>query len=626
MTTSRDWGNELFETLKWLAIAFTITMVAFVVISALLLRYTKWGKQFWAITGEYFRGPQAPRVWTFVAVLVFLTVFGVRLNVLFSYWSADLYDSFQTGAAALGSGDAETLATARDAFWSAMVLFAVLATIHVARAMVSIYLSQVFDIQWREWLTNNVTQDWLGERAFYRGRFIDNTIDNPDQRIESDITKFATYARTLTLGGGTANGAVGAVVTVVSFTKVLWDLSGPISLLGMEIPRAMSFLVIMYVLITSVVAFWIGRPLIRLNFLYERVTANFRYALVRLRDSAESVAFYRGEGVEQRSLMGRFAAVVVVYWQKLYRYLKFTGWNFAVNQTSVVFPYLIQAPRFFDGQISLGGMQQTGRAFGEIHDALSFFREAYDTFAEFRASLMRLDGLVIASRESRDLPKLASAELADALEIDDVTVRRPDGHVLIADLDLSLAPGEALVVKGVSGSGKTTLLRTLAEMWPYGSGTIRRPGGDDTLFLSQVPYLPLGDLRTVVSYPAEPGTIDDDALRAALTKVHLGQLVDRLDEEADWAKILSPGEQQRLAFARVLLTQPAVVFVDEATSAVDEGLEHSLYTLVRTEVPNLILVSVAHRSTVDQFHTKRLELDGNGPWRLEPLQPVPAKA
>ncbi|WP_067543784.1 ABC transporter ATP-binding protein/permease [Nocardia crassostreae] len=626
MTTSRDWGNEVFETLKWLAIAFSIITIAFVAIAAVLLRYTQWGKQFWAITGEYFRGPQAPRVWAFLAILIFLTVFGVRLNVLFSYWSADLYDSFQTGAAALGSGDAETLDVARDAFWSAMVLFAVLATIHVARAMVSIYLSQVFDIQWREWLTDNVTHDWLGEQAFYRGRFIDNTIDNPDQRIESDITKFATYARTLTLGGGTANGAVGAVVTVVSFTKVLWDLSGPISLLGIEIPRAMSFLVIMYVLITSVVAFWIGRPLIRLNFLYERVTANFRYALVRLRDSSESVAFYRGERVEQRGLMERFAAVVRVLWQKLYRYLKFTGWNFLVNQTSVVFPYLIQAPRFFDGQISLGGMQQTGRAFGEIHAALSFFREAYDTFAEFRASLMRLDGLITASRESRDLPKITNVELADALELDDITVRRPDGHVLVADLELRLVPGDALVVKGVSGSGKTTLLRTLAQMWPYGSGTVRDPGGDETLFLSQVPYLPLGDLRTVVSYPADPGTIDDDTLRAALTKVHLGQLVNRLDEEADWSKILSPGEQQRLAFARVLLTKPAVVFVDEATSAVDEGLEHSLYTLVRTELPALILVSVAHRSTVDQFHTKRLELDGNGPWRLEPLQPVTTKA
>ncbi|MBF6356116.1 ABC transporter ATP-binding protein/permease [Nocardia higoensis] len=615
METSRDWGNELVATVKWLAIAFTITAVAFTVIVALLLWLTSWGRQFWRLTGGFFAGREGRWTIAFVALLLFMTVFAVRMNVLFSYQGNDMFSALQEGAGALVSGDQAALDAAETAFWNSMILFAVLATIHVIRALLIYYLGEAFDIRWREWLTDHVTTDWLRERAYYRARFIDNTIDNPDQRVQADITNFVMYSRTLALGG------VSSVVTVVSFTKILWDLSGPLTLFDVEIPRAMMFLVLIYVLLSTVIAFWIGRPLIRLNFLYEMATANFRYALVRLRDSAENVAFYQGENVERRGLLGRFAAVIKVYWQVVFRTIKFNGWNLGVNQTAVVFPWIIQAPRFFTGQVTLGGVNQTATAFGEIHDSLSFFRESYDTFAMLRASLIRLDGLMVAGEESRHLPKLTVTDLDDAVELDKIDVRKPDGAVLIDDLTLRLVPGDALVVKGPSGSGKTTLLRALAQMWPYADGQIRRPGGDDTLFLSQIPYLPLGDLRTAVAYPARPDEIGDDTLRAALNSVHLGHLVDRLDEEADWAKILSPGEQQRLAFARILLIRPKVVFLDEATSAVDEGLEYSLYHLIRTEAPETILVSVAHRSTVDQHHTQRLELEGGAEagWQLAPI-------
>nr|QIE08770.1 ABC transporter ATP-binding protein [Nocardia sp.] len=613
METSRDWGNELLATVQWLAIAFSVTAVVFTVVVALMLSLTKWGRQFWHLTGGFFRGPEAWKTIAFAALLLFMTVFSVRMAVLFSYQGNDMFTALQNGVAAMSGGNAAGLDAAKAAFWSSIVVFAVLATIHVTRALVDYYLGQAFEIRWREWLTEHVTTDWLRERAFYRARFIDNTIDNPDQRIQQDITDFVLYARTLALG------AVSSVVTVVSFTKILWDLSGPLTLLEVEIPRAMVFLVLIYVLLTTVIAFWIGRPLIRLNFLYEKVTANFRYALVRLRDNAENVAFYQGEGVERRGLLGRFAEVIRVYWAIVIRMLKFSGWNLTVNQTAVVFPLIIQAPRFFAGQVSLGGLTQSSRAFSEIHDSLSFFREAYDQFAALRASLVRLDGLVIAADDSRELPALAMQKLSDAVRLDKVNVRKPDGTVLIDELDFGLQPGDALVVKGPSGSGKTTLLRALAQMWPYADGMIERPEGNDTLFLSQIPYLPLGDLRTTIAYPARPDEFTDDLLRETLHKVHLGHLVQRLDEEADWSAILSPGEQQRIAFARILLIRPKVVFLDEATSAVDEGLEYSLYALVRTEVSDTMLVSVAHRSTVDQHHTQRLELGGSGPWQLAPI-------
>lgn len=613
METSRDWGNEVGESLKWLAITWSITAVVFTAVVLLVLWTTRWGRQFRRVSGAYFTGPGAWKTLAFVAVLLFMTVFAVRMTVLLSYQGSDLYDALAAAAAAIAQGDAAGLELAESAFWDSVVVFAVLATVHVVRALVDYYLEQAFDIRWRLWLTEHVTTDWLRDRAYYRGRFVDDSIDNPDQRIQEDVTGFVQQSRILSMG------AVSAVVTVVSFTKILWDLSGPMTLFGSEIPHAMVFLVMIYVLLTTVVAFWLGRPLIRLNFRYERVTANFRYALVRLRDSAENVAFYRGERREQRALLGRFDAVVRVYWQVVFRTLKFSGWNLSVNQTAEIFPLILQAPRFFAGEVSLGGVQQTARAFGAIHDSLSFFREAYDDFAAYRAALIRLDGMRIAGDQSRALPAVDIAERPAGLALAGVTVRRPDGALLIENLDLALDPGEALVVKGASGAGKTTLLRALAGLWPYAEGSLRSPDGIDTLFLSQIPYLPLGDLRTAVAYPAAPDAVPDARLREVLAAVHLGHLTERLDEEADWSKILSPGEQQRIGFARILLLAPPVVFLDEATSALDEGLEFSLYQLIRSEVPAAVVVSVAHRSTVDRHHTRRLALTGDGGWELAAL-------
>ncbi|MGW0175931.1 ABC transporter ATP-binding protein/permease [Rhodococcus sp. NPDC003322] len=609
-SSSLDWNHEFWSSLRWTLEAFGISAVCFVIVAALLLRYTRWGRQFWRISGAYFTGRDSAPVWGLLALVLFMTVFAVRMTVLFSYQGNDMYTALQLAAQGFAQGDTAALDAAESAFWTSIVIFAVLATIHVARSLFDFYIGQAFDIRWRRWLTDHVTTDWLHGRAFYRDRFVDDTIDNPDQRIQQDITDFVQISRSLSMG------AVGAVVSLVSFTKILWDLSGPMTVFGTEVPRAMVFLVFVYVLISTIVAFWLGRPLIQLNFWNERLTANFRYALVRVRDGAENVAFYRGEGVERRGLLARFAAVLRNYWRIVFRTLKFNGWNLGVNQIAVVFPILIQAPRFFAGTITLGDVTQSATAFGQVHDSLSFFRESYDTFAGYRASLIRLDGLRRANHISREMPALQAVDLDDALELDGVHVRTPDGTPLVTGLDLTMAPGDALVVKGRSGSGKTTLLRSLAEMWPYTEGRIRRPAGEQTLFLSQMPYLPLGDLRTAVAYPGSADDLDDDTIRTVLRKVQLGNLVDRLDEEQDWAKVLSPGEQQRIAFARILLLRPALVFLDEATSAVDEGLEYSLYDLVRTEVPACMLFSVSHRSTVDQHHTRQLELSGDGAWQL----------
>lgn len=624
---SIDWNAELLHSLWWLAQAWTITAVCTLAVLILLARFTTWGRQFWTVTGAYFTGRHSVKPWLTLAAMLLSVIIGVRLSVLFSYQGNDLFTSAQVAVEGLATGNDEVRSSGIRGFWIALATFMVLAAVLVTRVLVDLFMTQRFMLAWRAWLTDRLTGDWLDGRAYYRSRFIDQAIDNPDQRIQSDIDVFTALSGPQpntphqTSNGTLPFGAISSIVSVVSFTSILWNLSGDLTLFGVEIPRAMFWSVFVYVAFATVVAFALGRPLIRLSFNNEKFNAAFRYALVRLRDAAESVALYRGEKVERSQLRERFAAVVVNYKHFINRTMAFTGWNLSMNHIIIPLPWMLQAPRLFTGQIQLGTVNQSVAAFGAIQDALSFFRNSYDTFAGYRASIIRLHGLVTADRQSRALPRLDVADLgpgAESLvELDDVEVRNPAGEQLIDDLSLSLAAGEAMIITGKSGTGKTTLLRSIAQLWPYASGSVHCPQGDnETLYLSQVPYVPLGDLRTVVSYPHPPGAVPDEALHDALLAVALPRYVDRLDEDGDWAKVLSPGEQQRVAFARVLLTKPKVVFLDEATSALDEPLEFMIYSLVRRELPDTVLVSVTHRTTVHRHHNTHLELLGEGQWRL----------
>jgi vitamin B12/bleomycin/antimicrobial peptide transport system ATP-binding/permease protein len=626
-TPTLDWGNELMASLWWIARAWLIAATATMVILVLIARYTTWGKQFWRITGAYFTGASSVRVWVWLAVLLLSVVAGVRLDVLLSFQGNDMMTSFQVVAGGISAGDDAVKESGKDGFFYSMAVFAVLATIHVVRVMLDLFLAQRFMLAWRAWLTDRLTGDWLDGKAYYRGRFIDDTIDNPDQRIQADIDVFTTGVGPYTNSPayGSANtllfGAVSAITSMAAFTMILWNLSGTLTLFGFDIPKALFFIVIVYVLIATVIAFWIGRPIIWLTFNNEKYNAAFRYALVRLRDASEAVAFYRGEIAERTGLRQRFAPIVANYKRYLNRSIGFTGWNLSMSQIIVLAPYLLQFGRFFNGQIRLGDMSQTASAFGSIQDGLSFFRNSYDYFAGYRAAIIRLHGLVVANEEARALPELEMEGCGDGtVQLRGVEVRTPDGKQLLRPLDLHLDPGDTLMVTGPSGSGKTTLLRSLARLWPFASGSMKCPDEkNSTMFLSQLPYVPLGDLRAVVTYPNEEGTLDDRLLRSVLTRVALPHLCDRLDEVQDWAKVLSPGEQQRIAFARVLLTKPKAVFLDESTSALDEGVELMLYQLVRDELPRTILVSVSHRSTLEQHHGQALHLVGDGQWRLDPV-------
>jgi vitamin B12/bleomycin/antimicrobial peptide transport system ATP-binding/permease protein len=621
---SIDWGNELVASLMWIVSAWAISAGCVLVIAYLLIRYTTWARRFWRITGGYFTGSASVPGWGLLAVLLLSVIASVRIEVLMSYYNNDLYSALQVAFQGTGAHNAAQRNSGVHGFWVAIGIFAILAAVNVARIVVDTYLTQRFIIRWRVWLTDRLTGDWLDGQAYYRGRFGEPAIDNPDQRIQQDIDIFTTgvgtgpnvptyYAQSMLVFG-----AVESVVSVASFTVILWRLSGPLTLFGLDIPKALFWIVIAYVLIASLIAFRIGHPLIRLSFRNEKTNAAFRYALVRLRDAAEAVAFYRGERAEREQLDNRFAAIIANYRRYVRRTIGLIGWNFTMTQAIVPLPFLLQAPRLFAGAIKLGDVTQSATAFGKLQHGLSFFRNAYSQFASYNAAIIRLHGLVEANEGARQLPVLPTEASTDgAVELEGVEVRTPAGDQLIDPLDLRLERGESMVITGASGSGKTTLLRSLAQLWPAATGLWHRPASDDeTMFVSQLPYLPLGDLRATVSYPANEGDIDDDRLRDVLRQVFLVHLVDRLDEQRDWAKVLSPGEQQRIAFARVLLARPKVVFLDEATSALDEGLELALYQLLRSQLPDTIVVSVGNNSSVEQHHQRQLELLGQGVWRL----------
>ena len=622
---SLDWSHAVGESLLWAGRAWLITAAVAVTVLVVIARYTVWGRQFWRVTGGYFRGRDSVIVWAWLGALLFSVLIAVRIQVLLSYQSNDLYSSLQVAFEGAGAGNDAVRQSGVDGFRTAIIIFALIAALYVASLLVDIYLTQRFIIRWRVWLTERLTGDWLDGEAFYRGRFLDDPIDNPDQRIQLDIDSFTagtglgpnapTYGTQNTLFFG----AINAMVSVVAFTPILWNLSGPLTLFGVTVNHALFWIALLYVFATTVVAFWIGRPLIRFSFRNELTNAAFRYALVRVRDAAESISFYRGTGTEAGILRQRFSAIIENYRGFVVRSLAFLGWNQSIGQIINPLPLLVQAPRLFAGQISFGDVTQSAGAFGNVHDSLSFFRAVYDSFANYRATIIRLDGLVDANERARALPRVRGERSPDgSLRLSNLEVRNPDGRELVHDLDLRLEPGDALVITGPSGCGRTTLLRSIAELWPYSTGTVARPDGvRDAMFLSQVTYLPLGDLRAVLCYPDPEAGIPDAALVTALQDVALGHLTGRLNEVRDWSKTLSPGEQQRIAFARVLLQKPQVIFLDESTSALDEGNEYLLYRLVSTRLPRSIMVSVTHRDSVRQHHDYHLRLVGDGTWELQ---------
>lgn len=609
MLDRTDWSDQLLDSVLWLVQAYAMAAIGCVAAAALLVRFTGWGAQFARVSGAYFLGRNQRSVWGELAVMLLLVVIAVRINLLIVYQVADTFAALVSGAGDASTGDAA------GSFGRGMLILLVLSLLQLIRWGAARWVAMRFDDGWQAWLTTAVLSDWLTDRAYYRSRFIDETVDNPDQRISLDVERAVRRTRQLVVG------AVGAVVTVAAFAGLLWQLSGPVSMGPVTIPRALILVGILYAAASFAISLKIAAPLVGLEFWNERLSANYRYALVRLRESAENVAFYRGEDAERQGVLDRFSVLMGNDRSVRIHRLRVDGWTLASGVFAAIIAASIQGPRVIAGELSFEGILQSILVYVLLERSFSFAGRRFGRYAALRSALDRIDALLAANARSRALPMVGTRETSRDLGLVGVDVRTPLGEILIENLDVSLQPGEGVVVKGASGSGKTTLLRGLSGMWPFAEGEFARPSEQaGTLFVSQTPYLPLGSLRSAVVYPADPAGFTDGDLRSALTQVHLGHLSERLDQEADWAKILSPGEQQRVAFARVILLRPAVVFLDEATSAIDEGLEHWLYTLIRAELPDLILISIAHRSTIEGHHTHRLNIDEGGKWRMTDIR------
>jgi putative ATP-binding cassette transporter len=546
----------------------------------------------WRLVVPYFRSEER---WIAIVLLVGaigLTLASVTVNVAFSEWNRRFYDSLQNKDEA--------------AFWTEMGNFGWIAALAiafgVARGLVSPYLR----LRWRRWLTGHYLDHWLDGRGYYRIE-LERKVDNADQRISEDLRLLGFYTMTLLLG------LISAVATLISFLFILWQLSGPMSLafigLDVVIPGYMVWAALIYAFLGTWLANLVGRRLIPLNFLQQRYEANFRFGLMRVRENAEGIALYRGEPRENAVLEERFTDVFNNAWRVLVTEMQLVFYQIGYGQLAIIFPYLVTAPRFFAGAITLGVVMQTAQAFGQVQSALSFFIDNYTNVAELRAVMDRLKGLQTAIDEKppENITVTPEAGRAD-VGTSGLDLALPTGQTLLKDLDLTLPKGAWTLISGSSGSGKSTLFRALAGIWPFGNGRVLIPAGARVLFLPQKPYIPIATLREAVKYPDETSTANDAEIVQALEAARLGHLAGRLDEEAHWSNILSGGEQQRLAIARALVFKPDWLFLDEATASLDEANEAAVYSVLKERLPQATVVSIGHRPSLREWHARRLDL------------------
>ncbi|MDR9116411.1 ABC transporter ATP-binding protein/permease [Burkholderia multivorans] len=549
----------------------------------------------WSLIKPYWVSSEWKVAWALLVTIIAINLCVVWINVQLNKWNAQFYNALQTK-------------NVHD-FPHLMMQFSMLAFGFIVLAVYGLYLRQMLGFRWRQWLTDRFLGEWLGDRAFYRIER-DRLADNPDQRVADDLQAFATTTLSLSLD------LLSTVVTLASFITILWTLGGALTLsLGatpVSIPGYMVWAAALYAVVGSLVIQKVGRPLVSINYQQQRVEADFRFGLIRVRENAEQIAFYDGEDTENRNAQGLFLRIRDNWWRVMKYTKRLTFVNAFYGQIAIIFPFVVAAPRYFAGAFTLGVLMQISSAFGTVSDSFSWFLNSYRTLVEWRATANRLREFKRVMRTSHLKESLSPATEHGGINLHYVNAAKlstsslklalPNGNALANIGSVTIEPGSRWLVVGKSGSGKSTFMRALAGLWPFGDGAIDAPVGARMMFVPQSSYLPIGTLKAALAYPSAPDAFGDDACRDALRACHLEDYVDRLDETAHWTRVLSPGEQQRLAGARVLLHKPDFLFLDEATSALDADNEARLYRLFAERLPKAAIVSIAHRESLAAFH------------------------
>jgi len=559
----------------------------------------------WRLAIPYFRSEDRGPGLALLASVVAIELAVVGDTVLINLWRARFYNALQEFA--------------WDAFMRELLIFSVLAGVFVVLRVYQTYLQQWLQIRWRRFLTTRYLGGWLGEANHYRMQVLGDAADNPDQRISEDIRQFidggSNGVGVLPVGLGLLN----SVVTLGSFLFILWSLSdaAQITLFGWQIPGFLVWVALIYAVLGTLVTHFIGRVLTALNYDQQRYEADFRFHLVRTRENSEQIALLQGESAERARHMDRFASVMANWWRIMRRTKQLSFFTNLYSQASVIIPYVVLAPAFFAKRVQLGGLQQTADAFSQVNDALSFFVTVYRSFAEWRAVIQRLsdfEAAVVAGQRVRVTEPVIhlTAGAAQQLALNHLQVDLPDGKPIVAADGVAFAPRDHALVTGPSGAGKSTLLRAIAGIWPFGRGEVAVPSGASTMTLPQRPYLPIGTLAAAVCYPSVEGRFEPERIRELLVAVGLAALSNRLTEEAHWNRMLSIGEQQRIAIARAILHAPDYLMLDEATASLDEPAEAALYRLLHERLPATAIVSIGHRSTLAAFHKRHLALTRDG--------------